>query len=95
MLVSYTRLLQSLDQRERVIKVCKRKKLVSLWVYSVCLPPSGIVAVNPASPYPELAGIDPNSKYASIQGGLHDYGSYIVSCECIDKAKVVEKKTPN
>ncbi|UZJ53815.1 hypothetical protein CBS101457_003135 [Exobasidium rhododendri] len=36
--------------------------------------------VNAASPYPELAGIDPNSKYADIQGPLHDYGSYIVSC---------------
>lgn len=41
--------------------------------------------VNAASPYPELAGVDPNSKYAEIQGPLHDYGSYIVSCSyCIE-----------
>jgi len=36
--------------------------------------------VNSFSPYPEPAGLDPVSKFAAIQGPLHDYGSYIVSC---------------
>lgn len=32
------------------------------------------------SPYVERAGIDQKSKYAAMQGPLHEYGSYLTSC---------------
>ncbi|KAL7005029.1 putative NADH-ubiquinone oxidoreductase 30.4 kDa subunit, mitochondrial [Cystobasidiomycetes sp. EMM_F5] len=30
--------------------------------------------------YVERAGIDPKSRYAALQGPLHDYGSYLTAC---------------
>lgn len=30
--------------------------------------------------YIERAGIDPNKKYAAMQGPLHEYGSYLLTC---------------
>lgn len=47
-----------------------------------CIPLSDIPPlVNSFSPYPESAGLNPVQHYAAIQGPLHDYGSYIVSCK--------------
>lgn len=34
----------------------------------------------PIHSYVERAGIDPKSRYAALQGPLHDYGSYLTAC---------------
>lgn len=40
-----------------------------------------VLAVNPDSPFSESAGSNPMDKFKTITPALHDYGTYLVSCE--------------
>lgn len=55
--------------------------LCASWLTRSLFPVCFLPTVNEHSPYAESAGVNPADATASIQGPLHDYGSYITSCE--------------